>query len=77
MASKLNFGLLHCEDRDVFYAELMFDNVQWGEVILDRNSGKPMITVWECNFTISVSELGEFISNAAIHLKEFEGSKKI
>ena len=76
MAGKLNFGLLHCEDRDVFYAELMFDNIQWGEITLDHKSGKPMITLWECNFNTSASELGEFISKAAIRLKEFEASKK-
>ncbi len=76
MIDKLDYGLLHCDDRDIFYVELMFDNVQWGEILLDSNSGDPMVTIWDCNFTIPSEDLIELVSKASIHLKEFEASKK-
>jgi len=76
MTNKLDYGLLHCDERNVFYAELMFNNEQWGEVILDQCTGDPMVTVWECNFTVSSNELLALISNASNHLRDFEASKK-
>jgi hypothetical protein len=70
MTNKLDYGILYCNHRDVFYAELMFDNTQWGEILLDSNSGNPIVTIWNCNFTVPSNELIELISKASNHLKE-------
>lgn len=76
MLSKLDYGLLYCDERNLFYAELMFDNEQWGEIILDKYTGDPKITVWECDFTVFSNDLLCFISNASSQLKNYEATKK-
>ncbi|OCQ23660.1 hypothetical protein A7985_06880 [Pseudoalteromonas luteoviolacea] len=76
MNSKLDYGLLHCDDRGIFYAELMYDNNQWGEIVLCSDSQKTTVTMWDCNFTVSTNDLMEMLNKASTHLIEFEASKK-
>ena len=76
MIANLDYGLLYCDDKEVFYAELMCNDEQWGEIILSNDNGEPMITMWECNFTVPTKMLTDFVSKASEHLKEFEQSKQ-
>ncbi len=76
MKNKLDYGLLHCDDRDIFYAELMYGNNQWGEIVLCRDPQKTTVTMWDCNFTVSTNDLMEILNTASTHLIEFEASKK-
>lgn len=74
MDKKLDYGLLYCENRDIFYVELMYNNTQWGEVVLDSNK-IASIKIWDCNFMLPVSDLVDLISKASTRLVEFESSR--
>lgn len=76
MGDGLDYGILYCNQRGVFYAELMFRDSQWGEILLDSHSGEPVVTIWNCNFTVLSDEFVAFISKATSRLREFEDYKE-
>lgn len=41
-----DFGIVSSMDRDDLYAELMWDNVQWGEIAIEQLSGLLKLTLY-------------------------------
>jgi hypothetical protein len=77
--TRLEFGVVSANDRDDFYAELLCDDRQWGEISVDPETRRLKLLIYPSKsgevLTFELADLQRLLEHAAKRLSEVEGLK--
>ena len=74
---RLEYGVVSSPEREDLYAELMIDNMQWGEIAIDESSGTTTVKIFKATpaerLEFKTDDLLDFLRAANSRLKEVYG----